>query len=216
MKKILIVLVVIVVAVLGYWQLNSSNSKKNLTSTLKPEPISSPTTTQPNTNDSMVHSIEVQDEKTFIQEMIPHHQEAIDTSKLVLAKTEDPELKKFTQDVITVQSQEITEMKSWLKNWFNEEYVVNLNYLPMMGNLNSYEGKELEKMYVVGMIRHHQGAIEMAKKVLTLKPRPEVKEMAEAIVTVQQTEVDTLQKWLDTKYQAVEAQDEMQHEINIH
>lgn len=165
---------------------------------------------------SMLHNIEITDEKVFIQEMIPHHQEAIDTSIIVLAQTQDPELKKFTQDVIDAQSKEVTQMKGWLKSWFNEEYVTNSKYMPMMGDLNKFEGKSLDKMYVEGMIRHHQGAIDMAQKVLTLNPRPEVKKMADDIISVQQTEVNTLQQWLNTKYQGVEAKDEMNHMMNIH
>lgn len=164
----------------------------------------------------MLHNIDITDEKVFIQEMIPHHQEAIDTSKVVLAQTQDPELKKFSQEVIDVQTKEVTQMKGWLKSWFNEEYSVNSNYMPMMGDLNKFEGKALDKMYVEGMIRHHQGAIDMARKVLTLNPRPEIKKMADDIISIQQTEVDTLQQWLGTKYQGVEAKDEMNHMMNIH
>lgn len=165
---------------------------------------------------SMLHNIEITDEKVFIQEMIPHHQEAIDTSKIVLAQTQDPELKQFTQDVIDAQSKEVTQMKGWLNSWFNEEYVTNSNYMPMMGDLSRFEGKDLDKMYVEGMIRHHQGAIDMAQKVLTLAPRPEIKKMADDIISVQQTEVNTLQQWLNTKYEDVEATEEINHMINIH
>lgn len=167
-------------------------------------------------DNSMLHNIEITDEKVFITEMIPHHQEAIDTSKIVLAQTQDPELKKFTQDVIDAQSKEVTQMKGWLKSWFNEEYITNTNYMPMMGDLSKFEDKALDKMYVEGMIRHHQGAIDMAQKVLTLNPRPEIKKMANDIISVQQTEVNTLQQWLNTKYQGIEAKDEMNHMMNIH
>ena len=150
-------------------------------------------------NDSMTHAA-ITSEKDFILNMIPHHQEAIDTSEIVAAQTSDPELKKFAQDVIQVQTSEVAQMEQWLKDWFQEEYTGNSNYQLMMGDLTQFQGKELERAYVEGMIAHHQGAIDMAKQVLTLNPRPEVQQMAEAIVTVQQTEVETLQGWLGTKY----------------
>lgn len=165
---------------------------------------------------SMMHNIEITDEKVFIKEMIPHHQEAIDTSRIVLAQTQDPELKKFTQDVIDVQTTEVSQMKGWLKSWFNEDYAGNPGYMPMMGDLSKFAGKDLDKVYVEGMIRHHQGAIEMARKVLQLNPRPEIKKMADDIISVQQTEVTTLQGWLNTKYQGIEAKDEMNHMMNIY
>jgi len=179
-------------------------------------PSSSDCGSQGCTENSMVHSIEITDEKVFIQEMIPHHQEAIDTSTVVLAQTQDAELKKFNQDVIDAQTREVLQMKGWLKDWFNLEYTEGTNYMPMMGDLRQFEGKALDKMYVEGMIRHHQGAIEMAQKVLTLSPRSEVKQMANDIIATQQAEVITLQQWLTTKYNDVEAKDEINHMMNIH
>lgn len=165
---------------------------------------------------TMMHDIAITDEKVFIKEMIPHHQEAIDTSNIIMAQTTDPELKKFAQAVITGQTAEVNQMKGWLKTWFKEEYVASSSYLPMMGDLSQFTGRDLDKVYVAGMIRHHQGAIDMARKVLQLNPRPEIKKMADDIIAVQATEVATLQGWLDTKYQGVEAKDEMNHMMNIH
>jgi len=149
---------------------------------------------------SMMHSVEIKNEEDFLQNMIPHHVEAVDTSKIVTAQTSDPELKKFTVDVITVQSKEIDQMKGWLKEWYDKEYTVNSNYAAMMGDLKTETGKELEKKYLEGMISHHEGAIEMAEQVLTLNPRPEIKKMAEDIISLQQTEVEMMQGWLKTKY----------------
>lgn len=166
-------------------------------------------------NNTMVHSIAIIDDKSFLLEMIPHHQEAVDSSQLLVSSTTDAELKQFLTEVITVQTLEINQMKTWLKDWYGLEYSADSNYLPMMGDLSTFEGRNLEKVYVEGMIRHHQGAIEMAQKVLMLNPRPEIAQMAEEIVTVQQSEVETLQKWLDTKYQGIKAKDTMNHMMDI-
>lgn len=164
----------------------------------------------------MRHDIDITDEKVFLLEMIPHHQEAVDTSELVFENTQDLELRKFTYDVLSAQKKEIEQMKGWLKSWYNVDYQTSTTYLPMMGELRQFEGKALDKMYVEGMIRHHQGAIDMAKKLLTLNPRPELKKMADDIITTQQIEVDTLNTWLASKYEGVNAQDETDHQMNIH
>jgi uncharacterized protein (DUF305 family) len=156
-------------------------------------------------HDMAMHEMTVKDEKDFIWQMIPHHQEAIDTSKLIAAETTDAELKKFATDVITLQTQEVESMKGWYKTWYQQEYTANTSYVPMMGDLKTPQGRAREKAYVEGMIHHHQGAIEMAKQVLTMNPRPEVKKMAEDIISVQQQEVDMLQGWLKTKYSTQES-----------
>jgi uncharacterized protein (DUF305 family) len=54
-------------------------------------------------------------DKNFLENMIPHHQSAVDMAKMALKKALRPELKKFAQGVIDVQSKEITQYNTWLK-----------------------------------------------------------------------------------------------------
>jgi uncharacterized protein (DUF305 family) len=51
----------------------------------------------------------------FVQEMIPHHQGAIDMAKVQLQHGKDPELRKMAQKIISDQEKEIAEMQAWLK-----------------------------------------------------------------------------------------------------
>jgi uncharacterized protein (DUF305 family) len=58
-------------------------------------------------------------EKIFIEEMIPHHQGAVDMAKLLLEdKTiTNTDLVGFANGIIKAQESEITTMKTWLKNY---------------------------------------------------------------------------------------------------
>ena len=59
-------------------------------------------------------------EKTFLQDMIIHHQGAVDMSTALLKdKSVRPELAKFANDIISAQTSEISMQKKWLKDWFN-------------------------------------------------------------------------------------------------
>jgi uncharacterized protein (DUF305 family) len=57
-------------------------------------------------------------EKVFLQEMIVHHQGAVDMATLLLQdKTIKPELRVFANKIISAQNPEIEQMKVWLKNY---------------------------------------------------------------------------------------------------
>jgi uncharacterized protein (DUF305 family) len=57
-------------------------------------------------------------DKTFLDEMIVHHQGAIDMAELVLQKSNRPELKQLANEIITAQTKEIGQMESWLQEWY--------------------------------------------------------------------------------------------------
>jgi uncharacterized protein (DUF305 family) len=54
----------------------------------------------------------------------------------------------------------------------------------------------VEHDFVTMMIPHHQGAIDMAKALLLYTSDPELKNLAQGIITEQQTEIRVMQAWL--------------------
>jgi len=60
-------------------------------------------------------------DRIFLEDMIIHHQGAVDMAIIIQENTERPELKTFAQDIIDAQSKEIVMMKDWLADWFLEE-----------------------------------------------------------------------------------------------
>ncbi len=147
---------------------------------------------------SSAHSamVAIASDRDFLLEMIPHHQEAVDTSAYLLTRTSDPALKTFVQSVIQVQSQEVEQMKQWYQQWIGQPYAPVGTYRPMMSNLPKAEGPALENAYLQGMIVHHQGAIAMAQQIQPLSQRPELLQFAQGIIQTQSQEVSQLEHWL--------------------
>ena len=57
-------------------------------------------------------------DKAFIDAMVPHHQGAIAMAKELLAKGEQPGLRKMANDIISAQTKEIAQMRDWRKAWY--------------------------------------------------------------------------------------------------
>ena len=53
----------------------------------------------------------------FITAMIEHHEGAIDMAKLAETRAEHDEIKGLSQDIISAQEGEISEMKQWREQW---------------------------------------------------------------------------------------------------
>lgn len=145
----------------------------------------------------MMHHENVTSEEQFIRDMIPHHQEAVDTSKEIVARSTNQELKNLAQDIIDAQTKEIAMMQWWLQEWYpNSTWTAT--YKNMMPNLTIVSGASLDILYLQGMMMHHQWAISMAQSVLWLNPRADVQDFANDVIEVQSSEITQMQTMLQS------------------
>lgn len=56
-------------------------------------------------------------DKTFIEEMISHHQMAVMMANMLFQGTSRPEMKQLARDIISAQTKEIQEMRQWYIEW---------------------------------------------------------------------------------------------------
>ncbi|MCP9487725.1 MAG: DUF305 domain-containing protein [Gaiellaceae bacterium MAG52_C11] len=57
-------------------------------------------------------------DKAFIDELIPHHQEAITMAREEIAGGSDDELKELAENIVETQSKEIEDMNDWREDWY--------------------------------------------------------------------------------------------------
>lgn len=56
-------------------------------------------------------------DKAFIEEMIMHHQSAVDMANLSAGRAKHEEIKQLSNDIINAQEKEINQMKQWQMDW---------------------------------------------------------------------------------------------------
>ncbi len=141
----------------------------------------------------------------FAQMMIPHHQQAVDMSELAIEKTADPEIRVLATDIRDAQVPEIELMTGWLAEAGTPGRMgpgVGMG-MGMGGMLSEEEmttlenaiGAEFDRIYLQGMIEHHEGAIQMTHMILN-SANPEVKALGEAIVRSQTAEIERMRDML--------------------
>ncbi len=65
----------------------------------------------------------------------------------------------------------------------------------MVVSLKGKTGDEFDRAFLLGMIDHHQGAIDMANLAKQYAGHDEIKSMAEDIITAQTAEIEQMKQW---------------------
>lgn len=141
----------------------------------------------------------------FTQGMIPHHQQAVEMSDLMLGKSGIPApVKDLATRIKAAQGPEIATMTGWLKAW-NESATMAPGHTMegMMGDddlngLQAAQGPEAAKLFLTQMIAHHQGAVTMAKTEIAQGKNADAVALAKSIVTAQEAEIKEMQGLLPT------------------
>ena len=126
----------------------------------------------------------------FIEQMIPHHEDAIVMAELALTKATRPEVKTLAQNIIDSQSKEIEQMKAWYKDWYEWDLPTDRARLE--------NAIDFDRAFVEEMIPHHQMAVMMASMLKNGTNRPEMQKLADDIIAAQTREIDQMRAWLKT------------------
>ena len=141
------------------------------------------------------------DELMFASMMIPHHEQAVTMSELALENTTNQDVIALATAIRDAQGPEIKQMQSWLDQ--SDYSGTHAGHMDMGGMLSDEElaklaiakGASFDRLFLEGMIAHHEGAIEMASMIKD-STKAEVKTLYENIVTSQGAEIEAMKALL--------------------
>lgn len=151
----------------------------------------------------------------FAQQMIPHHEQALDMAKLARSRAESKEVKDLAADIEAAQDPEIQTMTGWLKQWGEalprgmgghamddgsrmdgDQMGQGMMSSRDMTELGKASGAAFDRMFLTMMIKHHEGAITMAKDEQRDGKDTAAIELATRIESAQTAEIKLMRKLL--------------------
>lgn len=131
------------------------------------------------------------DDIAFAELMIPHHEQAMEMFEIALLYSSNPDILKLAQQIKDAQSPEIEEMKGWtgVKASTHAGHMMDgMLSGEEIRALRDTQGREFDRLFLEGMIKHHEGAIVMAKAVMNSK-NSDVTILGNSIINAQEREI---------------------------
>lgn len=146
-----------------------------------------------------------QTDADFVTMMIPHHAQALEMTRLAREHGVHPEVVSLAKRIESAQGPEIVAMSGWLNTRglrvpraSDPAHTMAGMLTPdQMSELGKARGEAFDRLFLTGMIKHHQGALEMAKPMASQGSDALAIEMATDIEATQSVEIDIMEKLLE-------------------
>lgn len=138
---------------------------------------------------------------TFAQDMIPHHEGALDMARLAGTRAASAKVKDLAARIEVAQAPEIKLMQGWLEDWGEPDAPAddgmdhgdNSDEPAMstsdMSELEAASGAEFDRMFLTAMIEHHKSAVAMATTEVDAGKFPAAVALATTIKSSQEAEI---------------------------
>ena len=196
----------------------TTDATTSATSTTTTTPETTETTTATTEADGEISADHNDADIMFAQMMIPHHQQAVEMSEMLLAKEGIPaQVVEFAQGVIDAQGPEINRMNAMLEAWDQQPVTDSggMDHGKMSGMdhgkmggmsgmmsqedmtaLEEAQGTEAARLYLEQMTAHHEGAVDMARDEVADGQNPHAITLAEQVISDQEAEIAQMQQML--------------------
>ena len=156
----------------------------------------------------------------FATMMLPHHEQAVEMSTIILAADGiDADVVDLAIAIKAAQQPEIDTMNTWLDDWgvtamtghgmegshglggmsgddMGGQHGAGMLTEAELDRLRAADGVEAERLFLQGMIAHHEGAIDMAEAEIEDGEAPAAVQLARAIARDQQAQIEQMERML--------------------
>lgn len=154
----------------------------------------------------------------FATGMIPHHGQAVAMAELAQTRAKGAAVKQLAAAIKAAQGPEIAQMSGWLAGWgapvpdpasmatgmdhgsaSMDDSAGGMSGMMSAGDMSALEdasGAAFDRMWLTGMVAHHQGAVAMAKAEVMKGANLDAKELARAIIAAQRAEITAMSELL--------------------
>lgn len=142
-------------------------------------------------------------EIAYLQMMRGHHLAAVEMAEMVPAKAVHPELGRLARTIVADQEREIGQMEGWLRDWYGIARPAEMSMAgmdEMMAALMRRTGAEFEQAFLLMMVHHHQGAVDMSLLVRGRATHPALVQFARGVIDAQTQEIAQMRDWAMTWY----------------
>ena len=152
----------------------------------------------------------------FMQGMIGHHAQAVEMTALVASRTTSDAMRSLARRIEVSQADEITMMQRWLEARGQERpgphahHAAGATLMPgmltpaEMDRLAAATGAAFDRLFLEGMIKHHEGALVMVKELFATPgagQESEIFAFASDVDADQRMEIDRMRGMLKERQQ---------------
>ncbi|MFD5867784.1 DUF305 domain-containing protein [Corynebacterium sp. NPDC060344] len=164
---------------------------------------SQPETEMPEAEDAGPHN---DADVSFTRMMLSHHQQAVAMAGLIDGRTDNADIIDLGTKIAEAQSREIEQMSARLAAWGEDptapsvheghgesaQHMEGMLSDDQMQALADAQGPEFDRLFLEGMIEHHEGAVGMAEDVIRDGENEATRTLAEGIVDSQKAEIEEM------------------------
>ena len=143
----------------------------------------------------------------FVDAMIPHHEGAIEMAEVALDNAEHREIETLAREIVDAQRAEIGELREIRGGLDPSGTTMQMSEGEMDGMMGMSEdprelaqSRPFDKAFMDAMTPHHESAIAMANVALEESENPEIRGLAEEIVSAQEREILQMREWREEWY----------------